>query len=150
MREVFGLQAGTYWRVNLTRYAIPIMVASLLDQYRELREERLKNETKRKQASAGLLIVGLQQRLLSSVEAFARTLKVHRKTVQRQWEKMQEEASADVSSPGSLDLLAGSVGNDDDRATLDEEQLMAEEDAQFESASAATMGPIEDVSGRAY
>src|SRR5205085_7691020 len=47
-----------------------LKLASLLDQYRELREERLKNENKRKQAAAGLLIVGLQQRLLSSVEAF--------------------------------------------------------------------------------
>ena len=42
--------------------------------------------TKRKQAAAGLLIIGLQQRLLSSIEAFARTLRVHRRTVQRQWE----------------------------------------------------------------
>jgi ERCC4-related helicase len=125
-----------------------LKLASLLDQYRELREERLKDETKRKQAAAGLLIVGLQQRLLSSVEAFARTLKVHRKTVQRQWEKMKEEAQADDSSTGSLDLLSGSVGNDDDRATLDEEQLQAEEDAQFEAASAATMGPIEDLSAK--
>jgi superfamily II DNA or RNA helicase len=122
-----------------------LKLASLLDQYRELREERLKDETKRKQAAAGLLIVGLQQRLLSSVEAFARTLKVHRKTVQRQWEKMKEGALADKSSTGTLDLLSGSVGNDDDRATLDEEQLQAEEDAQFEAASAATMGPIEEL-----
>ncbi|MEK6233910.1 MAG: hypothetical protein N2C14_04290, partial [Planctomycetales bacterium] len=50
-----------------------LKLASLLDQYRELREERLKDESKRNQAAAGLLIVGLQQRLLSSVEAFART-----------------------------------------------------------------------------
>ena len=35
----------------------------------------------------GLLVVGLQQRLLSSIEAFARSLKVHRATVERQWEK---------------------------------------------------------------
>lgn len=125
-----------------------LKLASLLDQYRELREERLKNETKRKQAAAGLLIVGLQQRLLSSIEAFTRTLKVHRKTVQRQWDKMQEDAQSDDSSTGSLDLLSGSVGNDDDRATLDEDQLQAEEDAQFEAASAATMGPIEDLSAK--
>ena len=37
--------------------------------------------------SSGLLVVGLQQRLLSSTEAFARSLKVHRQTVKRQWEK---------------------------------------------------------------
>lgn len=125
-----------------------LKLASLLDQYRELREERLKNETKRKQAAAGLLIVGLQQRLLSSTEAFARTLKVHRKTVQRQWEKMQAEAEAEEASAGSTDLLTGSVDNDDDRAELDEDELRAEEDAQFESASAATMGPIEDLSAK--
>ena len=59
-----------------------LRLSVLLDQYRELREERLKSETKRKQATAALLISGLQQRLLSSVEAFARTLRVHRKTVE--------------------------------------------------------------------
>lgn len=125
-----------------------LKLASLLDEYRELREERLKNESKRNQAAAGLLIVGLQQRLLSSVEAFARTLKVHRKTVQRQWEKMQGQIHAVEPNPGTLDLLSGSVGNDDDRATLDEEQLQAEEDAQFESVSIATMGPIEEISAK--
>ena len=40
------------------------------------------------------------------------------------------------------------MGNDDDRATLEEEQLQAEEDAQFEAASAATIGPIEDLSAK--
>ena len=124
-----------------------LKLASLLDQYRELREERLKNESKRKQAAAGLLIVGLQQRLLSSIEAFARTLKVHRKTVQRQWEKSKQE-QMDESSSGMFDLLSGSVGNDDERATLNEDELQAEEDAQFEAASAATMGPIEDMSAQ--
>lgn len=133
---------------GLSADAPELKLARLLDQYRELREERLKDETKRKQAAAGLLIVGLQQRLLSSVEAFARTLKVHRKTVQRQWEKMQAEAHAEDSNTGTLDLLAGSVGNDDDRATLDEDELQAEEDKQFETASAATMGPIEDLSAK--
>jgi ERCC4-related helicase len=125
-----------------------LKLASLLDQYRDLREERLKDESKRKQAAAGLLIVGLQQRLLSSIEAFARTLKIHRNTVQRQWEKLQSEGPVEEANPRTLDLLSGSVGNDDDRATLDEEQLQAEENAQFEAASAASMGPIKDVSAK--
>ena len=67
-----------------------LRLSVLLDQYRELREERLKSETKRKQATAALLISGLQQRLLSSVEAFARTLRVHRRTVQRHWQSAKE------------------------------------------------------------
>jgi SNF2 family DNA or RNA helicase len=50
-----------------------LLLAKLLDDYRVLREQRLSSESKRKQAAAGLLISGLQQRLLSSVEAFAWT-----------------------------------------------------------------------------
>jgi SNF2 family DNA or RNA helicase len=135
-----------------------LRLSRLLDEYRQTREERLKHETKRKQASSGLLITGLQQRLLSSIEAFARTLKVHRKTVKRQWEKYKPESQASGNSTDdslagasglySLDLLAGPVDSDNDRATLEEEQLQAEEDAQFEAASAATMGPIEDLSAK--
>ena len=124
-----------------------LRLSHLLNEYRQSREERLKDETKRKQAASGLLVTGLQQRLLSSIEAFARTLKVHRKTVVRQWEKMQVESSP-ADDAQSLDLLTGSVDYDDDRATLEEDQLQAEEDAQFEAASAATLGPFEDRSAK--
>jgi hypothetical protein len=53
-----------------------IVLSRLLDEYRTAREERLAATTRRAQAAAGLLVVGLQQRLLSSTEAFARSLKV--------------------------------------------------------------------------
>ncbi|QDT84773.1 DISARM system SNF2-like helicase DrmD [Gimesia chilikensis] len=125
-----------------------LRLSRLLQEYRQTREERLKNETKRKQAASGLLITGLQQRLLSSIEAFARTLKVHRKTVKRQWEKLQEDSATDEHDLRTLDLLTGIVDSDDDRATLEEDQLQAEEDAQFEAASSATMGPLEDLSAK--
>lgn len=125
-----------------------LRLSGLLQEYRQTREERLKNETKRKQAASGLLITGLQQRLLSSIEAFARTLKVHRKTVKRQWEKLQDESAADEHELRTLDLLTGIVDSDDDRATLEEDQLQAEEDAQFEAASSATMGTLEDLSAK--
>ncbi len=135
---------------GLPEDAPELKLSRLLDEYRQTREERLKGETKRKQAASGLLITGLQQRLLSSIEAFARTLKVHRKTVKRQWEKLQEatQSDADDSSPLSMDLLSGGVDYDDDRATLEEDQLQAEEDAQFEAASAATLGPLEELSAK--
>ncbi len=64
-----------------------LVLSRLLDEYRSAREERFVRTTRRTQAAAGLLVVGLQQRLLSSTEAFARSLKVHRETVERQWEK---------------------------------------------------------------
>lgn len=67
-----------------------LVLSDLLDQYRTLRERRLENETKKVQASSGLLLVNLQQRLLSSIEAFCKTLLVHRKTVRRQVEQADE------------------------------------------------------------
>jgi superfamily II DNA/RNA helicase len=93
------------------------------------------------------LISGLQQRLLSSVAAFARTLKVHRRTVERQMQKSsQESESAGYSN--MFDLLGEGVGNDDDRAVLPEEELQAEEEAQFEAASRATVGPVNEPTAR--
>src|SRR5271157_5633786 len=115
-----------------------LRLSVLLDQYRELREERLKDETKRKQASAALLISGLQQRLLSSVEAFARTLRVHRRTVQRQLDATGKEQTRPNSHVGMPSLFAEGIDNDDDRATLSEEELQAEEDAQIEAATLDT------------
>src|SRR5437879_3445232 len=70
-----------------------LRLSELLDRYRQLREERLRDEPKRKQATAALLVSGLQQRLLSSIEAFARTLRVHRRTVERQ--RQQDAAEAE-------------------------------------------------------
>lgn len=133
---------------GLAATAPELKLSQLLDEYRQTREERLKNETKRKQAASGLLITGLQQRLLSSIEAFARTLKVHRNTVKKQWEKMLAESPAEPDSYQSLDLLTGSVDYDDDRAMMEEDQLQAEEDAQFEAATSSTLGPLDDLSAK--
>jgi hypothetical protein len=58
---------------RLPQDAPELTLSRLLDQYRTAREERLASTTRRAQAAAGLLVVGLQQRLLSSIEAFARS-----------------------------------------------------------------------------
>lgn len=133
---------------DLPSEAPELRLSALLDQYRRLREQRLRGESRRKQAAAGLLICGLQQRLLSSIEAFARTLRVHRRTVLRQWEEAQAGKPPGERSPGRLDLLSGGVGMDDDRATLSEEELQVEEEAQVETATAATVGPLTEPSAR--
>lgn len=128
---------------GLPEDAPELKLSALLDEYRRLREQRLSGENRRKQAAAGLLITGLQQRLLSSIEAFSRTLRVHRKTVQRQWQLSQDEQPEKaVSIPVQAGLFAESVGNDDDRANLSEDQLHAEEELQVTAISAATMGPL--------
>jgi len=125
-----------------------LRLSLLLDQYRTLREQRLHGETKRKQASAGLLIIGLQQRLLSSVEAFARTLRVHKRTAQRQWEAGEKDRASAALNPSLLDLLAGPVESDDDRAGLSEADLQAEEDAQVEAATLAGVSTSPAASGK--
>ena len=54
-----------------------------LAAYGELRKQRIATLPAHKAALAKLAFVGLQQRLLSSIAAFLRTLKAHRKTLQR-------------------------------------------------------------------
>ncbi len=122
---------------SLPEDAPELRLSKLLDDYRQLREKRLSSESKRTQAASGLLICGLQQRLLSSVEAFARTLRVHRRTVLRQWETAR--ASEDVQT-AQLDLITGGLSNDDDRATEPEDSLAQEQDQQVSAASAASLG----------
>ena len=74
------------------------------------------------QAASGLLVCGLQQRLLSSIEAFARTLRVHRRTVLRHWETAHADMDIEArTSEDRLDLLSGGLSNDDDRAAEPED-----------------------------
>ena len=134
-REVVQLDIA-----GLPEDAPELELSRLLDQYRQRREQRLRDASRRQQAASGLLLVNLQQRLLSSIEAFARTLRVHRRTVQRQWTEAQTARAA--AEAERLDLLAAPVGGDDEQATLGEEELQAEEDAQVEAATvAASVAP---------
>ena len=72
---------------GLPEDAPELVLSRLLDEYRTLRDRRFATATPRGRAAAGLLVVGLQQRLLSSIEAFAVSLKRHRRTVERHWKK---------------------------------------------------------------
>jgi len=131
---------------DLPEDAPELVLSRLLNAYREVRQRRVEGQSKRRQAEAALLISGLQQRLLSSVDAFARTLAVHRRTMERLWQQTGGGASATASaktarsSEKGLMLLGGSLGNDDERSELTEEELEALEDAQFEVSTAATAG----------
>jgi superfamily II DNA or RNA helicase len=123
---------------GLPEDAPELVLSRLLDQYRDLREERFAASTRRAQAAAGLIVVGLQQRLLSSIEAFARSLKVHRATVQRQWNRDAEAATAaGRAADKGRDLLTSTPGADDERSDWTPEDLEAEETAQVEAATAS-------------
>lgn len=81
-----------------------LVLSNLLDEYRSAREERHATASDRGRADAGLLVVGLQQRPPSSIEAFARSLKVHRQTVERHWrEGRGRDESRHDRSPRAVD-----------------------------------------------
>lgn len=104
-----------------------LQLSRLLQEYRQLREERLKSTARSTQSAALLVITSLQKRLLSSIEAFARTLRVHRSAIEKQ--------SAQPNRIQNLSLLINSIGADDDRADLAEEEIEAEENAQMKAAT---------------
>lgn len=56
-----------------------LMLAQKLAEYSDLLERRLAGSNNRTKAAGKLVTIALQKRLLSSVEAFARTLAVHRR-----------------------------------------------------------------------
>lgn len=120
---------------DLPEDAAELELSRLLDLYRTARETRLSSSSARTQASAGLLVVGLQQRLLSSVEAFARSLTVHRETIRRQLSHLQEGAAdgpAPAAATREAEQLVAVPGPDDEAAALSEEELEAAEDVAVE------------------
>lgn len=120
-----------------------LRLAELLAELKMLRADRLRDAPRSVQNAAGLVLVSLQKRLLSSIEAFACTLAVHRRALARQVERVEQEdavppaarsASAGLSA---LPLLAEAPGADDEAGMLDDDTLRAAEEAQLERATAA-------------
>jgi len=120
---------------GLPEDAPELVLSRLLDEYRTAREERFASTTRRAQAASGLLVVGLQQRLLSSIEAFARSLKVHRTTVERQWEKGQT-SDAEIAPASDADLFTSAPDADDERSEWTPEELDAEDADQIKVVTA--------------
>ena len=138
--------------------AAELVLSRLLDQYRSAREQRYASEPTRVRYAAALLTMGLQQRLLSSIEAFARSLEVHRRTVQRHWDQAHttppagETAGGPPSLSASADLAAGFVsapGGDDERGEWAPEEVDAEEEATIGSLDAASQ-PTGDPDAQAW
>ena len=113
-----------------------LRLAKLLNDYNDVRNLRMAGATRRKQAEAKLLISGLQERLLSSVEAFARTLRVHRRTMEKLWagEKPLEAAAPDPQ------LVLGSLDADDERSQLPDDEQEELRDAAIEAATQNSAG----------
>ena len=120
---------------GLPEDAPELVLPRMLQELKQVRQRRLASERKSTQNAAALVFINLQKRLLSSIEAFAITLGVHRRSVVKWMTTAQEDADvADLD----LSLLAEAPGGDDDRAELSDEDIDAEEAAQMDAATAAT------------
>jgi hypothetical protein len=107
-------------------------LSRLLQRYRKQREARLLAEGAGKRAinADRLVITNLQKRLLSSVEAFARTLAVHQRSLAA---KQQSERQS------RLEMLEGGISADSELAELDDEEVLNLEEAQTRAALRQTM-----------
>ena len=119
-----------------------LALSRLLDEYRTARDHRYLSESARVRFAAGLMVVGMQQRLLSSIEAFARSLKKHRETVQRHWDKAHEPASDPRPALYADDEQASGflkpADDDDERAGWTSDEADADEEAQIAQIDAAS------------
>ena len=87
---------------SLPEDAPELLLSRLLGEYGEIRQARIARLPRREQAFGALVFVGLQQRLLSSIAAFARTLRKHRDSLGR------EAESAD-NPPDANELIAETI-----------------------------------------
>jgi hypothetical protein len=107
-------------------------LSRLLQRYRKQREARLVAEGASKRAinADRLVITNLQKRLLSSVEAFARTLAVHQRSL---------AAKQQNAHQSRLELLEGGISADSELAELSDDEVLDLEDAQTRSALRQTL-----------
>jgi SNF2 family DNA or RNA helicase len=124
-----------------------LVLPKLLDEYRGAREARLVTATKSVQNASTLVMTSLQKRLLSSIEAFASTLKVHRAAFDAHVQKaLSQPGSGAVATPAvtganlnQLSLAMSAPDADDERSDVSETDLQAAEDAAVAAATAAAI-----------
>jgi ERCC4-related helicase len=115
-----------------------------LADYGDLRRKRIAKLPAHKAALAKLAFVGLQQRLLSSIPAFLRTLKAHRKTLQRLMEGEEPHAA-----PAAVQAFVdGSTTDKPEELPVEDEGAEQVIDAdEGTAAEAASIAGAADASG---
>jgi SNF2 family DNA or RNA helicase len=117
-----------------------LALPKLLDDYRAAREARLKDASKSVQNASALVLCNLQKRLLSSIEAFACTLNVHRKAFEAHAAKAPANPDSRTrQNVASLRTMLEAPDADDERAEVPEDEAAAQEAAAMEAATARAM-----------
>ena len=115
-----------------------LRLSAMLAELRELREARLA-QGPRSARQAGLLVLGtLQQRLLSSIAAFHRTIGVHGRALARQ--ARAHQGGAIPLSRAQADVLVASPDADTPEADLFD-RPEAEDEAVLRATAASSDGP---------
>jgi SNF2 family DNA or RNA helicase len=117
-----------------------LVLARMLDDLDTMRTARLASARKSAQSAGRLTIIGLQKRLLSSVEAFARTAAVHLRTMERALDQESEPASHTASTTVTLNDLMPPGADDEGADSTEEELLRSEDDAMARATQAASLG----------
>ncbi len=115
---------------NLPPDAPELVLPKMLNDYRLEREKRLSKETKFRQIAGALVIGGLQKRLLSSIEAFTRTLIEHRKSVEKAL--VNSTPPSEISKPDRKKLERLTTGEEFDEEWIGQENNLDQQEAQHE------------------
>ena len=106
---------------NLPSDAPDLVLAEKLDAYRVEREKRLAGEARSHQTAGSLVIGCLQKRLLSSIEAFSKTLSVHRKSVERMI--LEARSAEEISQARIVDLEQMTTGIDFESIDIEDDPI---------------------------
>jgi ERCC4-related helicase len=125
---------------GLSDSAPELVLDRMLAAYGNLRDGRIALLPGRKATLAKLVFVGLQQRLLSSISAFARTLSIHRDTLER----AVHGQVAHSAVAAAQDFVVATT-DDDTEAEVDDRDEDEADDAKEAAAaeSASALGAVE-------
>ena len=117
---------------GLANDAPALVLSRLLQQYREAREQRLKDVGRRAKAAEMLVIAALQKRLLSSIDAFALTLAAHKRGMAKR--RADADAKAAAARAKNADPNDPTEAADPTKTTEPTDAEPTEEDAEREAA----------------
>jgi hypothetical protein len=124
-----------------------LVLAEKLAEYAEILERRLAGSTNRARAAGKLVTIALQKRLLSSIEAFARTLAVHRRPSPQRRQGRPRRARGPAREAPQITLFRDDGGEVDDDLT--EEQAAELDEVGVARTTRAGASAEDDARARA-
>jgi len=145
LRKHIGSQIPNRDTIQIDLKGLPadapeLVLAEKLAQYTDILDRRLASAGTRAKGFGRLIAIALQKRLLSSVEAFARTLAVHRQNAAKSIAAVVPKGS---EPPMSLTLFEGDTDED-----ISDEQAAEIEDAEIARATRASAGVEDDAAAK--